>query len=82
MAKMVTKTCSCGCCMLVVERHEDGCYNVSVMDSRYDHKNKGVLGRLRNAVRILFGKPVYYNDLFIEDKSEFEELLKELQELL
>lgn len=82
MAKMVTRTCSCGCCMLVVERHKDGCYNISVVDSRYDHDVKGILGRLKNAVKILFGKPVYYNDLFIEDKSEFEDLLKKLQELL
>lgn len=82
MAKIVTRTCSCECCMLVVEKHEDGCYNVSIMDSRYDHDAKGVLARIKNAMKILIGKPVYYNDLFIEDKSEFEGLLKELKELL
>lgn len=78
--------CACGCCNLVFERDdfEDGetIFNVSVQDSRYDHKAGGIWNRIKGAVMVLFGKPVYYNDVCIENKVEFSNLIDDLAELL
>jgi len=83
--RRVTRKCDCGCCMLVVEKTvwDDGItwYNVSVQDSRYDHDANGVLNRIRNAFKVLFGKTVTYNDVFFERPEDFDELLWELDEL-
>ena len=71
--------------MLVVEKTEwdDGeiDYNISVQDSRYDHNYTTIWGRIKSAMQILFGKPVYYSDVYISDPKkliEFAEGLKEM----
>lgn len=83
--RRVARKCDCGCCMLVVEKTvwDDGetWYDVSVQDSRYDHDANGILNRIRNAAKVLFGKTVTYNDVFFERPEDFDELLWELDEL-
>ena len=79
--------CDCGCSMLVVEKTiwEDGDidFNISIQDSRYDHNNKTIWGRIKGAMKILFGKPVYYSDVYIgkpEIYNNFVEKMKKLCE--
>lgn len=83
--KCVTVRCACMCCRLVFEKtvfgNGDSWYNVSVEDSRYDHGATGLLNRVRNAARVLFGRPVVYNDVFIEDPRRFDALVADLREL-
>ena len=77
--------CDCGCSMLVAEKREweDGevNYNISVQDSRYDHNYTTLWGRIKSAAKVLFGEPVYYSDVYINDPKEFEEFVKRLNEL-
>ena len=77
--------CDCGCSMLVVEKTvwEDGevNYDISVQDSRYDHNYTTIWGRLKSAMKILFGKPVYYSDVYINDPKDFKGFVEKLNEL-
>lgn len=77
--------CDCGCSMLVVDKvvWEDGetNYNISVQDSRYDHNYTTVLGRLKNAVKVLFSKPVYYSDIYIDRPEKFKRFVEEMSKL-
>ncbi len=83
--KTVSLMCDCGCCRLVFQkwRWPDGYtyYNVSVEDSRYDHKANGVLNRIKNAFKVLVGKPICYNDVSIDGDECFDDLLGQLQVL-
>jgi hypothetical protein len=47
-------------------------YDISVQDSRYDHNYNTLWGRIRSVAKILFGKPVYYNDVYINDPEKFK----------
>lgn len=84
-SKMVVLSCDCKCCMFVVEKTkwEDGdvSYNISIQDSRYDHNYNTVWGRIKRAATALFGKPVYFNDVHIEDEGKFKKLISDLSEL-
>jgi hypothetical protein len=77
--------CECGCSMLVVERTEweDGTidYDISVQDSRYDHNYTTLWGKIKSAAKILFGKPVYYSDVYIGDLAKFKEFVEKLRGL-
>jgi hypothetical protein len=77
--------CDCGCSMFVVYKTEweDGTvdYDISVQDSRYDHNYNTLWGRIKSAMKILFGKPVYYSDVYINDPEKFREFVKRLNEL-
>ena len=77
--------CDCGCSMIVIERSiwEDGDinYNITVQDSRYDHNYTTILGRIKTAFKILFGKPVYYNDVHIEKPKIFKDFVEKLNKL-
>jgi len=74
--------CDCSCSMLVVEKSEweDGeiNYNISIQDSRYDHNYTTLWGRLKSAMKLLFGKPVYYSDIYIDKPERFIEFVKQL----
>lgn len=35
-------------------------YNITIQDARYDHNYHTLWGRLKRAVKILFGKSIYY----------------------
>jgi len=72
--------------MLVVERTvwNDGVidYNISVQDSRYDHNYNTLLGRMKSSLKILFGKPVYYSDVYIDNnQGKFSDFVKQLNKL-
>ena len=84
-SNMIVLPCDCRCCMLVIEKTvwEDGdvSYNISVQDSRYDHNYNTVWGRIKRAVKVLFGKPVSYNDLYLEGKERFHKLIEDMERL-
>ena len=71
--------------MLVIEKtvweDNDVSYNISIQDSRYDHNYNTVWGRIKRAVKILFGKPIYYNDLYLEGEEKFHKLVGDMKEL-
>jgi hypothetical protein len=71
--------------MFVVDREEwdDGevNYNISVQDSRYDHNYTTLWGRVKSAVKVLFGKPVCYSDIYIEDPEKLREFVEKLNKL-
>lgn len=82
--EMIFLKCDCGCSMFVVEKTtwDDGDidYNISSQDSRFDHNNQSLKSRIKNAFKILFGKPVYYSDIYI-DKENKDRLIKFSDEL-
>ena len=84
--KVITLSCDCKCCMFVIEKTNwegnDVSYSISVQDSHYNHNYNTVWGRIKRACKILFGKPVYFNDVYIEDEEKFRELVKDMTELL
>ena len=71
--ELIFLKCRCGCSMFVVEKTvwEDGevHINITSQDSRYDHANQSFLSRIKGALKILFGKPVYYSDIFIDKEN-------------
>ena len=77
--------CDCGCSMLVVDKTkwEDGevNYNFTVQDSRYDHNYTTLWGRIKTATKILFGKPVYYSDVYIDKPEKFNDFIEKLNKL-
>lgn len=85
-SKLVVLPCDCKCCSLVIEKivYDDGeiNYNISMQDSRYDHNYNTFLGRLKRAAYALFGKPVYFNDLYITDTKKYSKLIDDMSELL
>ena len=90
MSKIVQETnvflkCDCHCARVVFDKTvwDDGeiDFNISVQDSRYDHSNTTLLGRIKSALKLLFGKPVYYSDVFIDEPEKFIEFVRKLNEL-
>lgn len=73
--------CDCNCCMLIVDKYNDH-INVCVQDSYYESGANTVKGRISRAWKALFGKPVSYSDMYIEDKEEFKHFLNECNKLL
>lgn len=71
--------------MFVVEQSEwdDGevNFNISVQDSRYDHNYTTILGRIKSAAKLLFGKPVYYSDVYINEPEKFRKFVDDLNRL-
>ena len=68
--------------MLVVEKTiwDDGDvdYNISIQDSRYDHNYTTIWGRIKSAMKLLFGKPVYYSDIYIDKPEKFKDFVEKL----
>ena len=85
-SKMITLPCDCRCCMFVIEKTkwEDGDinYNITVQDSRYDHNYNTLWGRIKRACKSLFGKPVYFSDVHMENEDTFRKLVKDMEDLL
>ena len=78
--------CDCNCSMFVVDKTiwDDGDvdYNITVQDSRYDHNHGTICSRIKSAFKILFGKPIYYSDVFISNNpKKFKKFVNELSEL-
>ena len=84
-SKMIVLPCDCKCCMLVIEKTvwEDYVvsYDISIQDSRYDHNYNTIWGRIKRAAKILFGKPIYYNDVYLDGEETFRNLVKDMGEL-
>ena len=83
----VSAECDCGCCELQFKKQSytfehgiETSYDVSIVDSYYDHNPNSLFGRLRRAWGILIGKPVIFNDVYLID-DEFDALLVALQKL-
>lgn len=80
----VTLRCDCACTMLVVDKcHEREVifYNLSMQDSKYSNIN-GLTGRIKRAWRALFGRPIYYNDILIENEKDMIKFRDDLTELI
>ena len=84
--KTVTLRCDCNCAMFVIDKtvYADGDtdYSIQVQDSRYDHNHNTVWGRIKIALKILFGKPVYYSDVYIGEPEKFINFVSELSKLI
>ena len=72
--------------MFVVEKTKwadgDINYNITIQDSRYDHNYNTVWGRIKRAAKVLFGKPVYFNDVYIEGEESYKNLVADMTDLL
>ena len=84
---LVAAECDCGCCEVHFTKDtwdfKDGSetsYSIAVLSSYYDNNPNSLVGRLRRAWGILFGKPVYFNDALLNE-DEFDALLIALQKL-
>ena len=81
----VVLQCDCKCCEIAFEKFKwadgDVTYDISVLDSRYDHEANGVLNRIKNAFKVLFGKQICYNDVSLDGDERFDELLEGLRRL-
>ena len=77
--------CDCGCSMFVVEKSEwdngEIDYNISIQDSRYDHNYTTLWGRFKSAMKVLFGKPVYYSDVYISEPEKYREFVDKMKML-
>ena len=84
-SNMIALPCDCKCCLLVVEEavwnDGDVSYNISIQDSRYDHNYNTLWGRVKRAIKILLGKPIYYNDLHLEGEETFYNFVKDMNGL-
>jgi len=84
--KNVILPCDCKCCMFVIEKTvwEDNAisYNVTVQDSRYGHNYNTFCGRLKRAIKALIGKPVYFNDVYLEGEERYKKLVSDMTELI
>jgi hypothetical protein len=71
--------------MFVIEKTmwEDGNidYSIAIQDSRYDHNYNTVWGRIKRAASILFGKPIYYSDVYLEGEETFKKLVNDMAAL-
>lgn len=71
--------------MLVIEKTvwEDGDadYDISIQDARYDHNYNSLWGRIKRAFRVLFGKPIYYNDVYLGSEEDFRKLIADMERL-
>lgn len=84
-SRRITLPCDCKCCMFVIEKTiwEDGDinYNITIQDSRYDHNYNTLWGRMKRAAKTLFGKPIYYNDVYWEGEETFKRLVEDMNGL-
>lgn len=86
-AKFVILQCDCRCCNFVIEKErwkEDGdiTYNISIQDSRLDRNVNSIRNRIKNAFKVLFGKAIHHNDIFIQNPKEFEDFVSKLNDLV
>ncbi len=81
----ITLPCDCRCCMFVIEKTlwEDHsvAYNITVQDSRYDHNYNTLWGRLKRAATALLGKPISYNDVYLDGEDTFRQLVRDMAAL-
>lgn len=66
--------------MIVVEKIDRDEYSISFQDSRCDHKNFSILNRVKNAFKLLTGKPIYYSEVCVSGDL-FNEFIEKVNEL-
>ena len=54
-------------------------YEISIIDSYYND-NRSLWFRIKSAFKVLFGKPIYYNNLILE-LEDYEAFVKEMEVL-
>lgn len=64
----VVLRCDCGCGMVVFEKHDWNSkftteYSLSFQDDRICKDGDGIFQRVRRAISVLFGKPIYYSEI-------------------
>ena len=83
--KVVAFPCDCGCCHFLVTKtifyNGETDYDISVVDSYYDHDANSLFGRLKRAAKALFGKKVYFNDVYMQGDERFDDFLDDLHDL-
>ena len=84
-SQLIVLPCACKCCMFVIEKTawEDGSidYDISIQDARYDHNYNTLWGRVKRALKILFGRPIYYNDVYLNGEEAFDQLIEDMKRL-
>lgn len=77
--------CYCGCSVVVVEKTEwdngEIDYDISIQDSRYDHNYTTLWGRIKSAAKILFGKPIYYSDVYFDNPETYKKFVNDISAL-
>ena len=78
--------CSDGCCYLLIERYGDSPYteeqeySVSFVSSYLAGDHVGLLGRIRAAIRMLKGKPVYHAEVQLSS-DRYDSLVAQMTDL-
>lgn len=57
-------------------------YQFSFQDSYICDEHNNIRGRIKRAFKILFGKPICYLDLYIEDKAEIKRFISDLDNMI
>lgn len=82
--KAIYLPCDDRCCTLVIRKdiwdENDIDYEILVEDAYYYAYN-GFIGRIKRAIKALFGKPVIYNGLYLEGEESIKKLILDLQDL-
>lgn len=82
--KTIYLKCDCKCCTLEITKdisNNEISYNIAMTDSYY-HKYSGLWFRIKSALKVLFGKRIYYNDIYIDNPEKFYDFVKNLQNLI
>ena len=82
--------CDDYCTMLVIDKTKyqwkddpiEIDYNISMQDSSLDGYHNTFKQRIIRAFKVLFGKPIYYNDIYIQDEKQIIEFRDALNELI
>lgn len=84
-SSMIALPCDFENCMFVVGKncYEDGdiSYLISMQDSRCVNGRSTLWERIKRASKILFGKYVPFNDLYMEGEETFHKLVKDMENL-
>ena len=82
--KAIYLPCDDRCCTLVIRKdiwdENDIDYEILVEDAYYYAYN-GFVGRIKRAIKALFGKPIVYNGLYLEGEEMIEHLISDLKYL-
>jgi hypothetical protein len=82
--------CDDHCTMLVIDKTKyeyknnplEIDYNISMQDSSLDGFHNTFKQRIKRAFKVLLGKPIYYNDIYIKDEKQIIEFRDALTELI
>lgn len=57
-------------------------YNISMQNADLHGYHNSIVGRFKRAFKTLFGQPIYFNDIYIEDEKQIIEFRDALNELI